>query len=133
MQVFGTATKPLINWLLPPQFRSNVSEASEPSSPKESSLDSDFHIPLLMDTDRENNGVTNGVVRLLNNLPRPSSIGMLLTAPNSRIHGFWRKFDTAYMRPLFGGRGFVRMMSRRMAIPEEDEDEALEEPDYYQQ
>ncbi|MCO5613146.1 hypothetical protein L7F22_067422 [Adiantum nelumboides] len=35
---------------------------------------------------------------------KPSSLHMLLRAPTSTVHYFWRKFDDAYMRPMFGGR-----------------------------
>lgn len=129
--MFGTATKPLISWLLPPQYRSTGSETSA-LSPKVS-LDADFHIPLLMDTEQEDsNGINDrtGISQIFNGLPRPQSLGMLLTAPRSKIHHVWRKFDDAYMRPTFGGRGFVRLMSRRgMDIPEE-EDEGLEDEEH---
>lgn len=124
LQVFGTATKPLINYLLPPQYRSTGSDASA-LSPKVS-LDADFHIPLLTDTEQQDDDTSNrsAISQILNGLPRPQSLGMLLTAPRSKIHHVWRKFDDAYMRPTFGGRGFVRMMSRRgMDIVEEDEEE----------
>lgn len=129
MQVFGTATKPLISWLLPPKYRSNYNDAIGLSP--NVSLDVDFHIPLLMDTERDENGILErtGISRILNGLPHPQSLGMLLTAPRSKIHYVWRKFDDAYMRPMFGGRGYVRLMSRRsMNIPEEIE-EGLENED----
>ena len=131
-QVFGTATKPLILWLLPVQFRSNTDDTSGPPSPK-GSLD-EFHVPLLQD-EQDANGDSESarvshVNQILNGLPRPQSIGMLLTAPTSTIHHVWRKFDDSYMRPMFGGRGFVRMISRRMSDVRE-EDEALEDPDYH--
>ena len=29
----------------------------------------------------------------------------------SSVHRTWRKFDNAYMRPMFGGRGFVPHLS----------------------
>lgn len=86
-----------------------------------------------MDTEQEdNNGINDrtGISQIFNGLPRPQSLGMLLTAPRSKIHHVWRKFDDAYMRPTFGGRGFVRLMSRRgMDIPEE-EDEGLEDEEH---
>jgi len=126
--VFGTATKPLISWLLPPHFSSNYGDSAG-LSPKVS-LDVDFHMPLLMDTEHDGNGTNDRTVisQILHGLPRPQSIGMLLTAPRSTIHYVWRKFDDAYMRPMFGGRGYVRLMSRRsMDIPEENED--LEDED----
>lgn len=133
MQVFGSLTPPLIAWLYPPHYRPNRSDASA-LSPKVS-LDSDIHIPLLNDTEQDGENGGNGrngrtgISQILNGLPGPQSIGMLLTAPRSKIHHVWRKFDDAYMRPAFGGSGFRRMASRRgMEIPEEDED--LEDEDH---
>jgi hypothetical protein len=38
---------------------------------------------------------------------RPSSLRMLLSKPTHTVHYYWRKFDDALMRPMFGGRGFV--------------------------
>lgn len=38
---------------------------------------------------------------------RPSSLRSLLATPTRSVHRFWRRFDDAYMRPMFGGRGFV--------------------------
>lgn len=131
MQVFGSLTPPLIAWLYPPHCRSNHSDVSGNLSPK-ASLDSDFHIPLLMDTngDGEQDGETRiPINQYLRNLTRLQSISSLLTAPRSTIHHVWRKFDDAYMRPTFGGRGYVRLMSRRgMDPPAEDED--LEDEDH---
>ncbi|EOY10658.1 Sodium/hydrogen exchanger [Theobroma cacao] len=43
----------------------------------------------------------------LGGIPRPSSIRALLTTPTHTVHHYWRKFDDAFMRPVFGGRGFV--------------------------
>ena len=42
-----------------------------------------------------------------NNILRPTSLRMLLTTPSHTVHHYWRKFDNAFMRPVFGGRGFV--------------------------
>jgi hypothetical protein len=39
-----------------------------------------------------------------NFVTRSSSLHMLLTAPTFTVHYLWRKFDDAYMRPIFGGR-----------------------------
>lgn len=134
VQVFGSLTPPLIAWLYPPHMRANRSDVSGTLSPK-ASFDADFHIPLLMETngDGEHDGENGTSERLpinqyLRNLTRFESISMLLTAPRSTIHHVWRKFDDAYMRPTFGGRGYVRLMSRRgMESPAEDED--LEDED----
>jgi sodium/hydrogen exchanger 8 len=123
--VFGTATKPLIGWLLPAHFSSTISEESDPPSPKDTSVDSEFHVPLLLGLS-EANGENNAVSFMINGLPRPSSITALLGASTSGIHRAWRKVDDAYMRPLFGGKGFVRQISRRATIPE---NEVLEDSD----
>lgn len=42
-----------------------------------------------------------------NNVPRPTSLQMLLSTPYRSVHHYWRMFDDAFMRPVFGGRGFV--------------------------
>ncbi|TVU23846.1 hypothetical protein EJB05_26229 [Eragrostis curvula] len=93
--VFGILTKPLIRLLNPPRHLSREHSAlSEPSSPKtfleqliENSPDADLE-----------NGVS---------LRRPSSLRLLLASPTRSVHYYWRKFDNAFMRPVFGGRGFV--------------------------
>ncbi|CAK9194644.1 unnamed protein product [Sphagnum troendelagicum] len=123
--VFGTATKPLISWLLPAHFSSTISEDSDPPSPKDTSVDSGFHVPLLLGLS-EADGENNGVSFMINGLPRPSSLTALLGASTSGIHRAWRQVDDAYMSPLFGGKGFVRQMSRPATIPE---NEALEDSD----
>lgn len=41
------------------------------------------------------------------NIPRPTSLRMLLSTPTHTVHYYWRKFDDAIMRPVFGGRGFT--------------------------
>ncbi|CAM6039506.1 unnamed protein product [Sphagnum compactum] len=118
--VFGTATKPLIGWLLPARLKTLYREDSDPPSPKDISVDSDIHVPLLLgasEADREHNGVNF----IINGIRRPSSITALLGASTSGIHRVWRNFDDAYMRPLFGGRGFVRQVSRRRPTIPEDE------------
>lgn len=40
-------------------------------------------------------------------LPQPGSLRALLSTPTHTVHRYWRKFDDAFMRPVFGGRGFV--------------------------
>ncbi len=117
MQVFGILTKPLINWLLPVYLRSySISDTSDPPSPKDLNSINDFHVPLLLDSEqRANGGVFNGMA------PRRSSLSMLLAAPTSYIHELWRSFDDSYMRPVFGGRGFVPYVPGYLSIAEEDE------------
>lgn len=49
----------------------------------------------------------NGQMSEGGSIGRPSSLRMLLTRPTRTVHYYWRKFDDAFMRPVFGGRGFV--------------------------
>ncbi|XP_062187842.1 sodium/hydrogen exchanger 1-like [Phragmites australis] len=89
--VFGMMTKPLIRFLLPASS-SNVT--SEPSSPKS------LHSPLLT-------SLQGSDLETATHIVRPSSLRMLLSKPTHTVHYYWRKFDDALMRPMFGGRGFV--------------------------
>ncbi|KAK8959510.1 Sodium/hydrogen exchanger 2 [Platanthera guangdongensis] len=79
--VFGLMTKPLIRLLLPSSQKQLARNLSEPTTP----------------------------VSLLSSLleHRPSSLRMLLSKPTHTVHHLWRKFDDSFMRPVFGGRGFV--------------------------
>ncbi|XP_004289614.1 PREDICTED: sodium/hydrogen exchanger 2 [Fragaria vesca subsp. vesca] len=92
--VFGLMTKPLIRFLLPhKQMTSTTSIVSDPPSPKS------IIVPLLgQDSEAELSG---------HEVRRPASIRDLLTTPTHTVHRYWRKFDNAFMRPVFGGRGFV--------------------------
>ncbi|XP_042520791.1 sodium/hydrogen exchanger 2-like [Macadamia integrifolia] len=93
MVVFGLLTKPLIRLLLPSKPLSSIL-SSEPSSPKS------FITPLLQ------NGQHDSEVGG-HYIPRPTSLRMLLATPSKSVHYYWRKFDNGFMRPVFGGRGFV--------------------------
>ncbi|KAL9687015.1 hypothetical protein QQ045_031411 [Rhodiola kirilowii] len=89
--VFGLLTKPIVKHLLPSKhFTSMTSE--EPTSPKS------FIVPLLNDqaSEFENRHVH-----------RPPSLQTFLRTPTHTVHYYWRKFDNAVMRPMFGGRGFA--------------------------
>ncbi|KAK6289035.1 hypothetical protein POUND7_000576 [Theobroma cacao] len=91
--VFGIITKRLIRFLLP-HSKVTTSMLSDPSTPKS------VTVPLLgSGQDSFEDG--------LGGIPRPSSIRALLTTPTHTVHHYWRKFDDAFMRPVFGGRGFV--------------------------
>nr|AVZ43929.1 vacuolar Na+/H+ antiporter [Halogeton glomeratus] len=101
--VFGLLTKPLILFLLPhPKHFSSTSTVSDSGSPKA------FNVPLLEDT-QDNEGDVGNHDEETNHRPiaRPSSLRMLLNAPTHTVHHYWRKFDDSFMRPVFGGRGFV--------------------------
>jgi hypothetical protein len=94
--VFGLMTKPLVRLLLPsPKPLLSRTLSSEPTSPK--SLTSPF--------------LSNGHGSEFDlgdySVPRPTSLRMLLATPSHTVHHYWRKFDNAFMRPVFGGRGFV--------------------------
>lgn len=93
--VFGLITKPLIRILLPSPKHLSRMISSEPITPKS------FLVPLLGGGE-EGNGVEEG-----GHVPRPPSLRMLLATPSHTVHHYWRKFDDAFMRPVFGGRGFV--------------------------
>lgn len=84
LQVFGMMTKPLIGILLPQAKYTMSMLSSEPSSPKS------FTVPLLG-----------------NDQNTPSPLGLFLRIPSHTVHHYWRRFDDAFMRPVFGGRGFV--------------------------
>ncbi|KVH91531.1 Cation/H+ exchanger [Cynara cardunculus var. scolymus] len=94
-QVFGLITQPLVRLLLPaPKNSLHRMISSEPTTPKS------FIVPLL------GNG-QDSEADLPQHVPRPSSLRMLLSTPSHTVHHYWRKFDNAFMRPVFGGRGFV--------------------------
>lgn len=84
-------TKPIVRILLPSP---NHTSSSEPSSPKS------LIVPLLNGQDLEDNKGSYDV-------SYPTSLRMLLSTPSPTVHHYWRDFDDAFMRPVFGGRGFV--------------------------
>ncbi|KAG9128731.1 hypothetical protein Leryth_021469 [Lithospermum erythrorhizon] len=98
--VFGLLTKPLVRWLLPSSSHHSHGDSSEPSSPKSS-----YTLPLIAG-EGDSEGRPNG-----NTITRPTSLRMLLETPGNCVHYYWRKFDDAFMRPVFGGRGFGRDIS----------------------
>ncbi|KAF5785146.1 putative cation/H+ exchanger, cation/H+ exchanger, CPA1 family, na+/H+ exchanger NHX -type [Helianthus annuus] len=89
--VFGLLTKPLIRRLLP------ESSQTEPSSPTSS-------MTPLLENGPDYDDPENGNNRTLRSKP---SLAMLFNSPTSTVHYYWRKFDDACMRPVFGGSGFV--------------------------
>ena len=95
VQVFGLMTKPLVRLLLPSSKHGGIL-SSEPSIPKH------LTAPLLGDSQEDQEADTAP-----QNIPRPTSLRMLLSIPSHTVHHYWRKFDNGFMRPVFGGRGFV--------------------------
>lgn len=94
-QVFGLMTKPLIRLLLPNQRHTTSSMLSDPSTPK--SLTTSL-LGGSQDSDAEFGS---------RDVTRPGSLRALLNSPTHTVHYYWRKFDNGFMRPAFGGRGFV--------------------------
>ncbi|KAK4795939.1 hypothetical protein SAY86_028265 [Trapa natans] len=95
--VFGLLTKPLMRLLLPSQKHLAGTTPSEPSTPKSLTW------PLLEGGRDPETDQIDGKP----NVPRRTSFGMLLSTPSYTVHSYWRKFDDAFMRPVFGGRGFM--------------------------
>ncbi|KAG6775163.1 hypothetical protein POTOM_018594 [Populus tomentosa] len=95
--LFGLMTKPFIKILLPhPKHQSrSITISSDPTTPKS------FTIPLLGEGQDSLDDLGG------HDIDHPSSIRALLTTPTHNVHHYWRQFDDAFMRPMFGGRGFV--------------------------
>ncbi|CAD6334648.1 unnamed protein product [Miscanthus lutarioriparius] len=89
--VFGLLTKPLLSLLIPPRTVLNTSSLLS----SQSILD-----PLL--TSMVGSDFDVGQI----NSPQ-YNLQFILTAPTRSVHRLWRKFDDRFMRPMFGGRGFV--------------------------
>nr|ABS11687.1 Na+/H+ transporter [Robinia pseudoacacia] len=93
--VFGLMTKPLTRLLLPHPKVTTSMISTDPSTPKS------VIVPLLgnaQDSEADLDG---------HEIHRPSSLRALLSTPTHTVHRLWRKFDDSFMRPVFGGRGFV--------------------------
>ncbi|XP_027098036.1 sodium/hydrogen exchanger 1-like [Coffea arabica] len=97
--VFGLMTKPLLKFLLPQSIIPEHGMESETAGTRP------ILMPLLDDEENVEVGKESSNTRL------PSSLHMLLTTPTNTIHHYWRKFDDAIMRPVFGGRGFAQLDS----------------------
>lgn len=98
-KVFGLMTKPLLCWLLPPHLN-DMLEPETPNLPRVSS--GGMHVPLLEEDEpmHQHHAMDRG------------STAHILRRSSSTVHHFWRKFDDSFMRPVFGGRGFVLPIPR---------------------
>ncbi|CAA0815366.1 Sodium/hydrogen exchanger 2 [Striga hermonthica] len=104
--VFGLFTKPLVRHLMPSSKDLSRMAFSEPITPKS------LNVPLLeesQDSEADLFGHRLGSEADEGGQApaRPSGLRLLLTKPTRTVHYYWRKFDDAFMRPVFGGRGFV--------------------------
>ncbi|CAI0379236.1 unnamed protein product [Linum tenue] len=91
--VFGFLTKPLVNYLITHRMRNQNnrgggSGGEQPRSPKD-----DVVLPLL--SFDESASANMQIAR--------ESFSLLMDRPVYTIHHYWRRFDNAYMRPIFGG------------------------------
>ncbi|KAJ7950703.1 Sodium/hydrogen exchanger [Quillaja saponaria] len=92
--VFGSITKPLIEAVKLKHAKPAISDETDSPSFE------DLRLLFLENGDPNDQG---------NNQRGPwqSSFRLLISNPTSTVHYFWRKFDDKFMRPVFGGRGFV--------------------------
>lgn len=98
--VFGLLTKPLVKHLQPP--------SKKPSTPMSS-----FHEPLLNGDgsyieNHESLVRTQGQSDYI--LDHPITMSMFWNTPSRAVHHYWRSFDNAVMRRVFGGRGVSQVV-----------------------
>ncbi|XP_057962002.1 sodium/hydrogen exchanger 2-like isoform X2 [Malania oleifera] len=93
--VFGSITKPLIEAVLLRHKKPTTSDTTDFASLE------DLRLLFLENGGPSGEGNSNQSAR------KASSLQLLIRYPTSTVHYFWRKFDDKYMRPVFGGRGFV--------------------------
>ncbi|XWS64588.1 hypothetical protein CRYUN_Cryun05aG0016300 [Craigia yunnanensis] len=93
--VFGSITKPLIEAMLLRHAKPNNSDAADNPSLE------DLRILFLENCEPSDLGENQPAV------PKRSSLRLLMTHTTWTVHYLWRKFDDRFMRPVFGGRGFV--------------------------
>lgn len=96
LQVCGLLTKPLVRWLLPQHTHIGSIMSSELLSSEMS-----LAMPLLTNGDDPKWDMAG------DRIPRRTVLRMLLMTPVRSVHYYWRMFDDSFMRPVFGGRGFV--------------------------
>ncbi|XP_073010099.1 sodium/hydrogen exchanger 4 [Typha latifolia] len=92
--VFGFLTKPLISALLPFRSHERTSSPESPDDNNEKDGTKDEITLSLLSPDDSSGGALVQATR---------SLSMLFERPVHTIHAHWRRFDDAYMRPVFGG------------------------------
>eukprot|EP00850_Spirogloea_muscicola_P011132 SM000068S20564 [mRNA] locus=s68:119990:125089:- [translate_table: standard] len=111
--VFGLLTRPIIKTLQPHKHYVPISDSEGHSVERGSTPDQNgSHSPLLGSAQRhESNESSSLSLRDPDEPPqRLSSLAALLMLPAPDVHSVWRRFDDSYMRPMFGGRGFVQLL-----------------------
>ncbi|KAK8633701.1 hypothetical protein V6N13_014540 [Hibiscus sabdariffa] len=98
--VFGSITKPLIEAVLLRHTKPNVSDATDIPSLEE------LRIMFIENGEANDTGENQPAAAAR----RRSGLRLLLTHPTWTVHHLWRKFDDRFMRPVFGGRGFVQFV-----------------------
>lgn len=103
MKVFGLMTKPLVRFLTPTKQMISGGVSSDAITP--------LTMPFLGDGLNSESelfvGTSQAPHQAAQRLLRPINLRTLFTTPTRTVHYYWRKFDDAFMRPVFGGRGFV--------------------------
>ncbi|KAM7274053.1 hypothetical protein ACFE04_028717 [Oxalis oulophora] len=92
--VFGSITKHLIEVVLLRHPKPHVSDATDIPSLE------DLRLLFIENGESSEQGEERRP-------PKKSSLQLLIAHPTTTIHYLWRKFDDRFMRPYFGGRGFV--------------------------
>ncbi|KAL2942210.1 Sodium/hydrogen exchanger 2 [Bienertia sinuspersici] len=91
--LFGTVTKPLIKAILGGSRRVTSDATDIPSLEY-------LNIPFLETVEQNQNGDDDPQ-------HQRGRFSLLMKYPTGAAHHIWRKFDDKFMRPVFGGRGFV--------------------------
>ncbi|KAK2441061.1 sodium/hydrogen exchanger [Trifolium repens] len=87
--VFGFLTKPLIRYLLP----HHVTRVHNRNEEESRARAEDMNLPLLSFEESAETNISRA----------KEGLSKLIESPVYTIHYYWRKFDDAYMRPIFGG------------------------------
>ncbi|KAK9215405.1 hypothetical protein WN944_007410 [Citrus x changshan-huyou] len=93
--LFGSITKPLIEAVLLRHTKTLDTDATDMQSLE------DLRILFLENGENTDQGSNQQAA------PRASGLRLLISYPTTTVHYFWRKFDVKFVRPVFGGRGFV--------------------------
>lgn len=130
--VFGLLTRPLIDWLLPytEEIPRTDSLLSEPGSPKNGDGMRESLLRSVQDGQIMSDKLSGLPMLALPNGtsggPTRSKLGVLLKARERDIHDLWRHFDDTFMRPYFGGRGFVPYIPGSPTVVEVNQMESRE-------